>query len=340
MAPGVVDLWEDHRVRRTPSGPTRARTVGALVVAVALLALGCSSGSAGAGADADAGSSVTGPIITGDACRVAPDGPTTIAYEEVAGVDPTLLSLDVYGPPAGCAPAPVVFWVHGGGWSAGDKANEGTATKAAWAAAHGWALVAVNYRLSTPGSGVVWPTHGEDVASAVGYTLDHADELGLDADHVALMGHSAGAHIVSFLAVDPGLLSAAGRSTDDVDCLVALDTEGYDLSRRISEGSDLTDQMIGAAFGTDPAGLVDASPLHALQSRSGRGPDAVVVTRGLPARRDQARDFADALGATGAAVTVVDATGYSHRDVNQRLGTPDDTVVTPPVTSFLEECLA
>ena len=37
---------------------------------------------------------------------------------------------------------------------------------------------------------------------------------------------------------------------------------------------------------------------------------------------------------------MVDATGYSHADVSQRLGTTDDAVVTPPVTTFLESCLA
>ena len=39
-------------------------------------------------------------------------------------------------------------------------------------------------------------------------------------------------------------------------------------------------------------------------------------------------------------VTVVDATGYSHADVSQRLGTAGDSVVTPPVTTFLQSCLA
>ena len=263
-----------------------------------------------------------------------------MAYEQLPGVDPNLVSVDVYGLPEGCGPAPVVFWVHGGGWSKGDKANEGTATKAAWAASHGWALVAVNYRLSTPGSGVVWPTHGRDVAAAVTYTLDHAEQFGLDPDRVALMGHSAGAHIVSFLAVAPDLLAVTGREAPSVDCLVALDTEGYDLVERVGAGGDITDEMIANAFGTDTAALVAASPLQTLEAGGGPPPDAVIVTRGVPRRKAQATAFADALEAAGAQVTVVDATGYSHADVSQRLGTPDDAVVTPPVTTFLESCLA
>ena len=64
------------------------------------------------------------------------------------------------------------------------------------------------------------------------------------------------------------------------------------------------------------------------------------MTRGLPRRKAQATAFADALRRAGGAVTVVDATGYSHADVNQKLGTTGETVVTPPVTTFLESCLA
>ena len=313
-----------------------------------MLATGCRGrDDSSAGDAASGGAEVTATTAAttrgrrhADGCTTPAASPTTVAYEQLPGVDPNLVSVDVYGLPEGCGPAPVVFWVHGGGWSKGDKANEGTATKAAWAASHGWALVAVNYRLSTPGSGVLWPTHGRDVAAAVTYTLDHAEQFGLDPDRVALMGHSAGAHIVSFLAVAPDLLAVSGREAPSVDCLVALDTEGYDLVERVGVGGDITDEMIANAFGTDTAALVAASPLQTLEAGGGPPPDAVIVTRGVPRRKAQATAFADALEAAGAQVTVVDATGYSHADVSQRLGTTDDAVVTPPVTTFLESCLA
>jgi arylformamidase len=299
----------------------------------ALQPKGSSTRTAPSGAGATTATTVAG-------CTTPAAAPTTVAYEQVPGVDPDLVSVDVYALPEGCPPAPVVFWVHGGGWSKGDKANESTTTKAEWAAANGWVLVAVNYRLSTPDSGVVWPTHGRDVAAAVTYTLDHAQQFGIDPAHVALMGHSAGAHIVSFLAVAPEQLAVSGREAPSVSCLVALDTEGYDLVDRVDTGADITDEMIANAFGTDTAALVAASPLQTLQADGGTPPDAIVVTRGLPRRKAQADEFADALRAHGADVTVVDATGYSHADVSVRLGTPSDTVVTPPVTEFLGSCLA
>jgi arylformamidase len=330
-------------MRREPGG---VATVVAVAAAAALLLAGCRGSSDSSGGDEASGAVVTATtpttVASGAAgCTTPASAPTTVAYEQVPGVDPNLVSLDVYGLAPGCGPAPVLFWVHGGGWSAGDKANEGTATKAAWAAAHGWTLVAVNYRLSTPGSGVMWPTHGQDVAAAVAYTLDHADRFGIDPTRVGLMGHSAGGHIVSYLAVAPGLRAAAGRGEPDVvDCLVSLDTEGYDLLDRVGAGGDMTDQMIENAFGTDPAALAAASPRQALVASGGPVPDTLIVTRGLPRRKAQAAAFADAVRAAGAPVTVVDATGYTHGDVSQRLGTDGDAVVTPPVTTFLESCLA
>jgi arylformamidase len=341
-------------MRRRSGGTTMTTALVAVAAAAvpALLLAGCRGSNDSSAGDPASGDVVTAttstPTATGlpataevaAGCTTPAAEPTTVAYEQLPGVDPNLVSVDVYGLPAGCGPAPVVFWVHGGGWYEGDKANTGTATKVAWAAEHGWALVAVNYRLSTPGSGVVWPTHGRDVATAVSYTLDHAEQFELDPTRIALMGHSAGAHIASFLAVAPDLLAVAGRPAVDVDCLVALDTEGYDLVDRVDNGGTTTDEMIANAFGTDTAALVAASPLQTLRANGGRAPDAVIVTRGLPQRKAQANAFADALRATGADVTVVDATGYSHADVNQRLGTDGETVVTQPVTTFLESCLA
>lgn len=270
-------------------------------------------------------------------CAAAPAAPVTHQYRQLAGVDPNLLSLDVYPLPASCGPRPALIWVHGGGWRLGDKANS-MDRKAALAAAEGWVLVSVNYRLSTAGSGVVWPDHGNDVAAAVGYALDHAGELGIDPTRVALMGHSAGGQLAAIVTVDPTLLAAVGHSRDEIRCLVSLDTEGYDLQRKY-DGGEVSAALITNAFGNDPATLAAASPSQVLTTVMGRVADTLVVTRGTAERRAIAREFVDLVTSTGASTRLVTADGYTHAAVNDAVGDTADTVVNPAVTDFLRSCL-
>ncbi len=49
---------------------------------------------------------------------------TTIRYKEMEGIDPNLLSLDIYYSALIEQKKPVVIYVHGGAWSLGDKANQ------------------------------------------------------------------------------------------------------------------------------------------------------------------------------------------------------------------------
>ena len=169
------------------------RVVCGLLVVVATFALASCSGeqvddAASTGAPTTAVTGSTAPDAGTD-CRDEPVGPVTYRYADRPGSDPALTSLDVYLP-AGCGPVPVVVWVHGGGWRAGDKANASTAPKVAWANQLGAALVAMNYRLSTPGAGVVWPDHSDDVAAGLAWIASDGPALGLDPADVGLLGHS------------------------------------------------------------------------------------------------------------------------------------------------------
>ncbi len=261
----------------------------------------------------------------------------TVRYETVPGVAPRLTSLDVYPMSAGCD-APVLVWVHGGGWRTGDKANQ-VRDKARLASEHGWVLVSVNYRLTDPTSPtpVVYPTHNEDVAAAIAWVHDHVADYGGDPSRIAILGHSAGAQIVASIATDERYLEAHGLALSDLRCAGALDTEGFDVASRATRG--LGAGLYRAAFGNDPATWADASPL--LHVASGKGiPPFLVVERGTPARRAAQQRFADALRTAGVAVTVLDAGSLTHGQVNSRIGAPGDTVMTPPLVTFLSGCFA
>src|SRR5687768_651048 len=82
--------------------------------------------------------------------------------------------LDVYAP-AGAKSAPVVVWVHGGGWQAGDKTEIGQ--KPAAFSQKGFVFVAVNYRFVTkvPMESIV-----RDVAKSVRWVHDNIARRGGD----------------------------------------------------------------------------------------------------------------------------------------------------------------
>lgn len=249
--------------------------------------------------------------------------------------------LDVYVPAeAGCEPVPLVVWVHGGGWRAGDKGNAMDAKVELWTGA-GWAVASVNYRLTDlavpAAERVVAPTHNEDVAAALAWLVAEAPELGIDAGRIAALGHSAGAGIVAAVTADPTYLGAHDLEPTAIACSAPLDTEGFDITSVI-EGGDQAAQLYQAVFGTDPARWAELSPLSHLGEAP--VPDLFLVTRGSPDRRAQVDAFATEADEAGGEVTVVDLPSFSHADVNRRIGDPTDDELTPALQEFLTGCVS
>ncbi|MDX9975652.1 MAG: alpha/beta hydrolase, partial [FCB group bacterium] len=152
-----------------------------------------------------------GAIVISTGCPQAGSGDFTtyrdIPYADVSGVAANLLSLDIYTlSPKPEAPAPVLIWVHGGGWSIGDKSYH-MEYKPALFTGEGYCLVSINYRLSPrpfsddPGR-IKYPVHEQDVASAIAWVQEHIAQYGGDPSRIALLGHSAGAHLVSIVSTD------------------------------------------------------------------------------------------------------------------------------------------
>lgn len=98
--------------------------------------------------------------------------------------------LDLYGAPA--APAPVVLFVHGGGFRIGDKSADGwpNAAVGRWAAQQGMLGAVMNYRLAPEHA---WPAGGEDVLAAIDWLTENAARFGGDPERIVLVGTSAGA---------------------------------------------------------------------------------------------------------------------------------------------------
>ena len=264
-----------------------------------------------------------------------------LRYAASAGVAARLQSLDLYTPvrKTGCAAAPLVVWVHGGGFVKGDKSFK-VADKVTLFTREGWAFASVNYRLvGDPGSGAtngIYPAAENDVAAAVAYLGRNAGRYSLDAHRVVMLGHSAGAFLVSLVSTDGSFLHAAGRRLRDVVCSASLDTT-YDIAAGVAAGGR-SERMYRNAFGDDPAVWRKASPPNNVAAGKGL-PPFHIVTRGLPARVDESEAFGATLRASNVPATVQVVRGLSHNDVNDAVGAPGDTVVTPPLLKFFRSCV-
>ncbi len=263
-------------------------------------------------------------------------------YASHAGADADLTSLDFYVPPAdraGCTNRPIVVWVHGGGWTSGDK-GEYMPDKVALFNGAGYLFASVNYRLTDPTLATPapqYPVHDDDVATAIAWLIDHASDYGGDPHKVAVLGHSAGGGIVAAVTTDARYLQAHGATLDSVSCAGSMDGEGYDVVAGASTSPAGVQTIYRDAFGTDPAVWEDASPIRHVATGIGI-PRYFIAARGADWRFQQHLAFIDALRAADIPTTVLDATLLEHADLTTALGSPSDTVVTPALMDFLGGC--
>lgn len=146
-----------------------------------------------------------------------------VPYASVAGVDPNLLALDIHAP-KDAKTAPVVMYVHGGYWKAGDKAQKGHLPE--FFCQRGHVFVSVNYRLAPA---VKHPVLIQDVARAVAWVHEHIAEHGGDAAQLFLTGHSAGAQLVALLGTDAKRLGEHGKPLSILRGVIPLDSAAMDL---------------------------------------------------------------------------------------------------------------
>lgn len=218
--------------------------------------------------------------------------------------------LDAYLP-AGGDKIPLVVMVHGGGWRHGDKASGGVvAAKAAHWLPRGIGLVSVNYRLLPDATPL---QQAQDVAAALAFVQAHAAQWGADPDRIVLMGHSAGAHLVSLIAADPAQLMPAGSRR--WLGTVALDSAAVDVPA-VMQRRHLP--LYDAAFGSDPATWRALSPRH----RLGAGATPLLLVCSSTRRDrpcDQARDMVAAAKGLKVRAEMLPQP-LSHRDINVTLG--------------------
>ncbi|HEY5104074.1 MAG TPA: DUF3293 domain-containing protein [Acidimicrobiales bacterium] len=105
--------------------------------------------------------------------------------------------LDVWRLSTTSKDAPVIYYLHGGAWTFGDKREQGRPMLHEFVR-RGWIVVASNYRLAPRHA---WPAQIEDATRALGWVKKNIATYGGDPERVVIAGGSAGGHLASLLAL-------------------------------------------------------------------------------------------------------------------------------------------
>ncbi len=250
---------------------------------------------------------------------------SNLPYDKKPGVAPERLSLDVYTQDD-LHDAPVILFVHGGGWVRGDKRS--ALFKPARFVPASYLFASMNYRFRPEAT---LSEMAQDIASAFVWLKDNAGKYGGDADKIFLMGHSAGAHLVAAVGVNEAFLENAGASLHDLAGVIPLDTAMYNVPLRMQSAGRSQQEV----FGSDPVQWAPVSPWRHVVRGKGIPPFLLLISDG---RRDPAVQpipFAERLQAEGIEAEWFEAKGRGHGPLNTYLGVPRDES-TQRVLQFLE----
>jgi len=226
--------------------------------------------------------------------------------------------LDVYAPAKG-KDLPVVLWIHGGGWRAGDKSSVQKKPQAF--ADKGFVFVATNYRF-VPKVTVTEMTG--DIAKAIRWVHDHAQEYGGDPKSIFVMGHSAGAHLAALVCTDDRYLKAEGLPLSIIMGCVPVDVSVYDIPKRIKDGGSVATATFTKTFGEKEESQRNYSPAWHVAKGKNIPPFLILHVADRPETKVQAHWLAEKLKEAGILAKVVAAEGTTHGTINANLGKAGD----------------
>lgn len=212
--------------------------------------------------------------------------------------------------------APVVLFVHGDGFAAGEGqvASPFYTNVGRYFAAHGMLCARMNYR-AAPTAG--WPQPAQDLDGAVAWLLDRADLYGGDPGRLVVIGQSAGAGRIATWLLDDAFRGGARERLKSA----VLMSGSYEAVTPLSVGQS---PCLGDEPDLDllhpPRGQVasiHSSPLPVLVTQASNDPDDL---------RRQSAALAESLGRRGAVVHSVVLQGHNHVSPLMSLGSDDDTV--------------
>jgi acetyl esterase/lipase len=255
-------------------------------------------------------------------------------------------------------PVPAVIWIHGGGWSGGDKAQKRELNVCQTLAENGYATFSINYQLGkkpgktqtstdamdTPavaGAGESgeeqasspWPQNFYDCKSALRYIRSEAKRFGIDPQRIAVSGGSAGGHLALLVGVTGNVpeMNTGGLYTEQsnaVSCIIDF----YGVFEITTKGRER--KFAGATPEETAVNVRKASPREYLTKEI----PPVLVVHGdkdgvVPVT--YSRNLAKRLEELGATYQYVEIPGAPHSFDLQ----PKERDLRPVVLEFLERYL-
>jgi acetyl esterase/lipase len=132
----------------------------------------------------------------------------TLTDIEYARVGDTSLKLDLYQP-EGAVAAPLLVWVHGGGWEAGTKIPMPLTALVE----RGFAIASLDFR---PASQARFPGQVHDIRAGVRFLRASAARYGYDATRIGILGASSGGHLAALVGVSAGVAELEGALGEHV----------------------------------------------------------------------------------------------------------------------------
>jgi len=251
--------------------------------------------------------------------------------------------LDIYAPEMPVAKdLPVMFWIHGGGWQAGDKSD--VALKPKVLTERSFVFVSTNYRLlpELPMEELIG-----DVAISLGWVHKNIAKYGGDPERIFVGGHSAGAQLAALICTDDRYLRKEGVSFKVLKGCIPVDGDTYDIPKIITT-AELRQTLYGGEmvsfghrqkFGNDPKKHVDFSAVTHVAKEKNIPPFLLLFFSGNPDTQVQANRLESVLRASGIPARAYGKSDSNHNRLNNDLGEPDDPA-TKEFFQFLDALVA
>lgn len=239
--------------------------------------------------------------------------------------------LDVFAPATG-RNLPIVFWIHGGGWQAGDKKD--VQMKPQVFVERGFVFVSTNYRLVPT---VSIKEMAGDIAKSIRWVHDHAKDFGGDPNTMLVMGHSAGAQLAALICTDNRYLNAEKLPLSMIKGCVPVDGDTYDVPMQIATVEERRANSYKKKFG-DEKQQKELSPVTHVARGKDIPPFLILHVADHPETKGQSQRLVKELQKAGVESKAYPSEGKTHLTINADLGGADDKP-TKELFGFIDRVL-